>query len=170
MLSDNMQNALNKQLNAEFYSSYLYLSMTTYFLSANLNGFAHWMRIQAQEEVMHAMKFFDYIHDRNGLIKLMSIECPPCEWNSPLEVFTEALAHEQKMSKLINDLTCLALEEKDHATNVFLQWFVNEQVEEEASVNDVVQTLKLIGDGRDGLFMLDRELAKRTFVDPTQTK
>ena len=170
MLSDNMQKALNKQLNVEFYSSYLYLSMSTYFLSINLNGFANWMRIQAQEELMHAMKVFDYINDRGGLIKLMSIEGPPCEWNSPLQVFADALEHEQKNSKLINELTGLAIEEKDHATNVFLQWFINEQVEEEANVNDVVQTLKLIGDGKDGLFMVDRELAKRAFVAPTQTQ
>ncbi|HLC15738.1 MAG TPA: ferritin [Thermodesulfovibrionia bacterium] len=167
MLSDRMQKSLNQQLNAELYSSYLYLSMSTYFLSINFNGFANWMKIQAQEEMVHAMKVFDFINDRNGRITLMSIAGPPCEWSSPLDAFSNALQHEQHMSQMINNFTSLAIEEKDHATNVFLQWFVNEQVEEEATANDVVQTLKLIGDGKDGLFMLDRELATRTFTPPT---
>jgi ferritin len=161
-----MEQALNQQANAEFFSSYLYLSMSAYFLSVNLNGFAHWMRIQAQEELVHAMKIVDFVNERDGRIVLKRIEGPATDWASPLAAFEEAYKHEQKMTRLINELTSLAIEEKDHASNVFLQWFVNEQVEEEANTSTVVKTLKLIGNATDSLFMYDRELGQRTFAMP----
>jgi ferritin len=162
MLSEKMENALNGQLNAELYSAYLYLSMNAYFKSVNLDGFANWMHYQAQEEVTHAMKFYDFINSRGGRVKLSQIDAPATEWNSPLAVFEATLAHEQKVTGLINDLVELALEEHDHATNIFLQWFVSEQVEEEESVGGVLEQLKLMGEAKGGLFMIDRELAKRS--------
>jgi ferritin len=161
MLTDKMQKALNGQLNAELYSSYLYLSMNAYFKSVNLDGFANWMYYQAQEELEHSMKFYDFIIQRGGKVVLTQIEAPPTEWDSPLAVFEATLAHEQKVTGLINDLVEIALEEHDHATNIFLQWFVSEQVEEEESVGGVLQQLKLMGEAKGGLFMIDRELAKR---------
>ena len=162
MLVEKMQKALNGQLNAELYSSYLYLSMNAYFKSVNLDGFANWMYYQAQEELEHAMKFYDFIIQRGGKVELMQIEAPPTEWNSPLAVFEATLAHEQKVTGLINDLVNVAHEESDHASNIFLQWFVSEQVEEEESVGGVLEQLKLMGDAQGGLFMMDRELAKRS--------
>jgi ferritin len=170
MLSEKVQDQLNKQLNAELYSSYLYLSMSAYFQSLNLSGFANWMRVQAQEELMHAMKFYDFINEREGRVTLQAVEVPPSEWASPLAVFEHVYEHEQKVTGLINDLVNLAIGERDHATNNFLQWFVSEQVEEEASANEVVQRLKLLGDDKSGLFMLDRELAQRVFTAPTTTE
>ena len=169
MLSDKVQEGLNKQLNAELYSSYLYLSMSAYFHSINLRGFANWMRVQAQEELVHVTKFYDFINERDSRVVLRPVEGPPSEWASPLAAFEDAYRHEQKVTGLINGLVDLSIEEKDHATNNFLQWFVAEQVEEEASANDVVQQLKLLGDDRNGLFMLDRELAQRVFVAPAAT-
>ena len=162
MLTDKMQKALNGQLNAELYSSYLYLSMNAYFKSVNLDGFANWMYYQAQEELEHSMKFYDFIIQRGGKVVLAQIEAPQTEWDSPLAVFEATLAHEQKVTGLINDLVEIALEEHDHATNIFLQWFVSEQVEEEESVGGVLEQLKLMGDAKGGLFMIDRELAKRS--------
>jgi ferritin len=162
MLSEKMEEALNGQLNAELYSSYLYLSMASYFEDISLGGFAGWMRAQAYEESMHGLKFYDYIIERGGRVTLKAIDGPPTEWESPLAAFEAVLAHEQKVTSLINDLVELALEEHDHATHIFLQWFVTEQVEEEDSANDVVQKIRLIGDARGGLFMLDRELGQRT--------
>jgi len=167
MISDTMQKALNKQINAELYSSYLYLSMAAHFETTGLRGFANWMRVQAQEENAHAMKFFDFILERGGRIELFPIEAPPHEWESPLAVFEAVYVHETKVTGLINDLVDQAIAEKDHATNAILQWFVNEQVEEEASASEVVDRLRLIGDARGGLFMLDRELGGRTFVSPS---
>jgi len=166
MLSERMLNALNKQVNAELYSSYLYLSMAAYFESINLKGFANWMEVQAQEELTHAMKFFDYINERGGRVKLGAIEKPPDEWDSPLDAFEAVYEHEQKVTNMINDLVNMAMEEKDHATYNMLQWFVAEQVEEEASADEIRQQLRLIGkDGR-GILMIDRELGKRVFVSP----
>ena len=162
MLTEKMQTALNGQLNAELYSSYLYLSMNAYFKSVNLDGFANWMYYQAQEELEHCMKFYDFVIQRGGKVVLTQIEAPPTEWDSPMAVFEATLAHEQKVTGLINDLVEVALEERDHATNIFLQWFVSEQVEEEESVNGVLEQLKLMGDAQGGLFMIDRELAKRS--------
>ncbi len=161
-----MQEALNDQLKWEFYSGYLYLSMSAYFLSINLPGFANWMHVQAQEELSHGMKFFDFINERGGRVFLQAADAPPSEWSSPLDVFEEAYAHEQIVTGRINDLVNLALEERDHASNIFLQWFVSEQVEEEANADGVVQQLKLMGDARGGLFMLDKELGQRVFTPP----
>ena len=169
MISETMQKALNDQVNAELYSSYLYLSMAAYFKGINLNGFARWMEAQALEELTHAMKFYSFINERGGKVTLNSIEGPPSQWDSPLAVFENAYAHEQKVTGLINNLVDRAMEEKDHATNNFLQWFVSEQVEEEASADEVVQKLKLMGEAQGGLFMLDRELAQRTFTLPPNT-
>ena len=167
MLTDKMQEALNKQVNAELYSSYLYLAMDAYFESINLGGFAGWMRCQAQEEIVHAMKLYSFVNERGGRARLDTISCPPAEWASPLAAFSDAYDHETKVSALINDLVAVAVEEKDRATENFLQWFVAEQVEEEKSADDVVQSLKLVGTGGEGLFMLNRELGQRVFVYPT---
>ena len=161
MLSKNIEKALNDQINAEMYSSYLYLSMNAYFKSISLDGFANWMYAQAQEEWMHAMKIYDFVNQRGGRVVLSAIEAPPTDWDSPMAVFEDTLKHEQKVTGLINALVETALSENDHATNIFLQWFVSEQVEEEDSVNSVLEQLKLLGDAKGGLFMMDRELAKR---------
>ncbi len=166
MLNTKMEKALNDQLNAEMYSSYLYLSMAAYFQSINLSGFATWMRVQTQEEMVHAMKFYDFINERGGRVSLGQIQGPPTEWESPLAAFEAALEHEQKVTGLINSLMDLALEGRDHATQIFLQWFVTEQVEEEDSANEVIQKIKLMGDAQGGLFMIDRELGQRTFTPP----
>ena len=166
MLSDRIQDAFNEQLNAELYSAYLYLSMSAQFEALDLKGFANWMRSQAQEEVLHAMKFFHHISDRGGRAVMKPIEGPRTEWDSPLVMFEHTYEHEQNVSGLINKLVDLALEESDHAANAFLQWFVTEQVEEEASANEVLQKLKLVGDS-EGPLMLVRELAQRVFAMPT---
>jgi len=162
MLHPKIQDAFNKQLNAEYFSSYLYLSMAAYFESHNLKGMAQWMRLQAQEENMHAMKFFDFINERGGKVTLTRIEAPKTEWSSPLQVFEETCAHESKVTGLINDLVDLAISERDHAANAFLQWFVTEQVEEEASVQEITEKLRMVGDRGGMMFMLDRELSQRT--------
>ena len=169
MLNKEMERALNAQVNAEMYSAYLYLSMSAYFQSKSLGGFASWMRVQAQEEMVHAMKLYDFINERGGRVILELIEAPPTEWGSPLGTMEAVYEHEQKVTGLINELVELALEKHDHATNIFLQWFVSEQVEEEDSANDVVEKIKLMGDARGGLFMLDRELGQRVFTPPAAT-
>lgn len=161
MISKKMQDALNKQLNAELYSSYLYLSMAAHFESTNMNGFANWMSLQSSEEYGHAMKFYNYINEVGAKVILDTIEKPKMEWNSPKEAFEEALDHEKKVTKMINELADLAITEKDHATNIFLNWFVTEQVEEVSSVEDIVHQFELIGDNKNGLFFLDRELGNR---------
>jgi len=166
MISKKMEEALNEQVNAELYSAYLYLSMESYFKSLNLNGFAGWMRVQTQEEVAHAMKIYDFINERGGRVILKAIEGPPIKWGSSLAVFEAVYVHEQKVTGLINDLVDLAIKEKDHATNTFLQWFVNEQVEEESSADEVVQQLKMMENAPGGMFMLDRELGQRIFTPP----
>lgn len=166
MLNEKMQEALNEQINAELYSAYLYLSMAAYFESINLSGFATWMRVQTQEELTHTMKIYDFINERGGRVMLKPIAEPPAEWDSPLAVFEAAYKHEQKVTGLINNLVNLAIEEKDHASNNFLQWFVDEQVEEEASADEVVQKLKMVDKAPDGKFMLDRELGQRVFTPP----
>ena len=165
MLSDRMEKALNGQVNAELYSSYLYLSMNAYFKSVNLDGFANWMYAQAQEELMHAMKLYDFINQRGGRTLLAAIEAPPDQWDSPLSVFEDTLKHEKKVTGLINGLVDIAMEERDHATQIFLQWFVTEQIEEEESVGNVLEQLKLLGDAKQGLFMMDRQLATRQAPD-----
>ncbi len=166
MIDPKMQDAFNQQLNAEFFSSYLYLSMSAYFESVNLKGMANWMRIQAQEENAHVMKFYDYIMERGGKVELGAVEGPQTEWSSPLNAFEDAYKHECYISSRINDLVDLSITLKDHASNAFLQWFVTEQVEEEASASEIVEKLKLAGEHRGALFMLDKELAQRVFVAP----
>jgi len=166
MISKKMEKALNEQVNAELFSAYLYLSMEAYFKSLNLNGFANWMRVQTQEEISHAMKIYGFIDERGGRITLKAIDGPQTKWDSPLAVFKEIYKHEQKVTSMINNLVNLAIEEKDHATNTFLQWFVNEQVEEEASADQVIQQLKMMEKAPGGMFMLDRELAQRVFTPP----
>lgn len=161
MIGDKMQTAMNEQINAELHSAYIYLSMSAYFADKNLPGFASWMRFQAQEEMVHAMKFYDFIHERLGRVLLAPIAAVPTEWDSPLAVFEAAFAHEQKISGMIHALVDLAIKEKDHPANSFLKWFVDEQVEEESSADAIVQQLKLVGDSGAGLFMLDREMAGR---------
>ena len=161
MLNDKIQKAFNGQLNAELFSSYLYLSMSAYFESQNFKGMARWMRLQAEEEDLHAMKFFDFINERGGKVILSQIEAPKTEWSSPLEAFEDACRHESKITGLIHDLADLSAGEKDHAANVFLQWFVTEQVEEEATVQEIRDKLKLIGDSPVALFMIDEELGRR---------
>ncbi len=173
MLSERMEKALNKQINAELYSAYLYLSMASYFESVDLEGCANWMKAQTQEEMIHAMKIYDFVIERGGRVLLESIKAPPQEWDSALAVFEHAYEHEKYVTSLINDLMNLAIEEKDHATQIFLQWFVSEQVEEEASASGVVQKLKLAGgsDGKGGgLFMVDRELGQRPLPVPMPAK
>ena len=161
MIKETMQEAINKQIVREMYSSNLYLAMAAYYHSMNLNGFARWMRLQAQEEMDHALKFFDYLLDRGGMPKIGKIDATPTEWDSPQAGFEAALAHEEKISGHINDLADLSIKEGDHATHVLMQWFVQEQVEEEATVGEIVDRLNLAGDSKGGLFMLDNELKQR---------
>ncbi|MEA2029998.1 MAG: ferritin [candidate division Zixibacteria bacterium] len=170
MISKKIQDAFNGQVVAEFYSAYLYLSMASYLESVDLPGFANWMRIQYQEEVSHGMKLFDYVIERDGRAVLGAIDAPPVEWKSVLDVFEKSYAHEQKVTGLINSLMDMALAEKDHAAQIFLQWFVNEQVEEESSVKAIVQQLKLLGDSKGGLFQIDRELGRRVFTPPASSE
>lgn len=161
MLTQKMQDALNEQINDEIWSSYLYLSMSMYFEDKGLPGFAGWMRIQAEEENMHAMKFVDYVNERNGRVLLKPIEAVETEWKDTLTVFEETLAHEQKVTSLINSLMDIAIEEKDHASRSFLNWFVDEQVEEEATVNEILDQLRMVKDNGNGMFMMDREMRGR---------
>lgn len=168
MISQKMNDALNEQVNAEMFSSYLYLSMSAWFAERSLSGFANWMRVQAEEEQFHAMKIFDYILERGGRIALDTIDKPEAEWASPVDVISEVVNHEAKVTGLVNDLVEVALGEKDHAANIFLQWFVAEQVEEEASVGEVLDRLKMIGNDSAGMFAMDMELGKRVFNAPTE--
>jgi ferritin len=161
MLQKKIEKALNDQINAELYSSYLYLSMSSDLNGKGLAGFAHWMKIQAQEELYHAIKMYDYVLERGGTPSLGAIDAPPGKWKSPLEIFKAAYKHEVKVSGLINKIVDLTIKEKDHATNNFFQWFVKEQVEEEASADEIVQKLKLVGSGGNALFVLDKEMAAR---------
>ena len=162
MIGKAMQDALNEQINKELFSSFLYLSMAAYFTNKNLDGFAHWMRLQADEEYEHAMKFYDFILDRGGRVYLKAIAAPGTEWKSNLEVAEEVAAHEAKVSASIHDLYELALKEKDYAAQVMLQWFITEQVEEEKNAADLVAKLKLIEERGTAVLMLDHRLSKRS--------
>jgi len=161
MFSSAMQEAMNQQVNAELYSAYLYLAMAADFEESNLHGMAHWMQIQAKEETGHALKFFKYIVQRGGRVTLTSIAAPPSKWGSPHAIFDDVYKHERQVSGLIDKLVDLAAAEKDHASSAFLQWFVTEQVEEEANASDLQHQLKMIGESKQALFMLDRHLAQR---------
>jgi ferritin len=165
-----MEHAINKQINAELYSAYLYLSMNAYFHFVNLEGFANWMRIQALEEMTHADRLYRYLLERGGRAAMEPIEGPQHEWSSPLAAFEDVLKHEQKVTGLINALMDLAIEERDHASASMLGWFVDEQVEEEAGADGIVRKLRLVGSEGSGLFMLDRELGGRVFVPPAQAQ
>lgn len=160
-MNQKIENAFNKQINAELSSAYLYLSMAAYFESQNLSGMSHWMKKQAGEEKEHAMKFFHYLTERGGRVILSELTAPKTEWKSPLAAFEDAYKHECIVTGLINALMDLAQKEKDHASDVFLQWFVSEQVEEEAAALGIVERLKMAGDHKSILLMLDKELAKR---------
>jgi ferritin len=161
MLKSSVEEALNSQLNFEMTSAYLYMAMAAYFESQNLAGMSNWMTIQLQEELQHSNKFYHFINERDGRVDLRDIKILKKDWNSPLEAFEESLEHEQKVTARINNLVDLSLKESDHATNNFLQWFVSEQVEEEASVKQIVDKLKFIKDNPVALFMIDQELASR---------
>ncbi|MDH5450748.1 MAG: ferritin [Candidatus Bathyarchaeota archaeon] len=166
MLSKKTVEALNKQLNNEIYSAYLYLSMSARSTFIGLKGFANWFMVQYREETVHAMKIYDYINNQGGLVKLMAIAQPPTEFGTPLDMFEKTLEHEKFITNCINDLVNLAIEENDHATNIFLQWYITEQIEEEANDNEIIFKLKLVGKEGNGLFMIDKELAARVFMPP----
>ena len=161
MLSKKLTDALNQQINNELYSSYLYLSMAAHFESTNLPGFANWMRIQSDEESEHGMKFYKYINERSGRVVLQAIEKPPADYKKPLDVMKKVLEHEQKVTGTIEALYELALKEKDYPTQVMLQWFISEQVEEEKNAADIIELLKNIGDSPAGLAMVDQRLGYR---------
>ena len=169
MLSKRMLAALNKQINAETYSAYLYMSMAAYAKSLGLDGFENWFRVQVQEELAHATKFYDYVNERGGRVTLTAIEPPPASWKTPLAAFEATLKHEQLVTGLINKLVDLAVAESDHATANMLQWFVAEQVEEEASADAIRQKLVLVGTRGDALYMMDKELAARVLTPPAAT-
>ena len=162
MIKDSLAEAINRQINAEMYSAYLYLSMAVDFGDKNLDGFEHWMRLQAQEEMDHAMRFLDYLSERGGRVKLDTIEKPVSGWSSPLDAFRDAYAHECKVTGMINDIMDLAEKENDRATMNMLRWFVEEQVEEESSADDIVQKLEMAGDSPGALLILNDRMARRT--------
>ncbi len=161
MVSKKMQKVLNEQLNREYFSAYLYLSMSSYCSDIGLNGSAHWFFEQYKEEVEHGMKIYEYMLQRGVKIEFEQIDKPEGEFESILDVFEKSLAHEQFMTNNLNELSDLAMKDKDHATYNFLQWFVTEQVEEEATVSDIIAKIKLIGKDGNGLYMIDAELASR---------
>lgn len=164
MLKPNVLGGLNDQINQELYSAYVYLSMSAWFETQNLRGFAHWMRIQAQEELTHVMKLYQYVVNKNGTIEFQAVKCPKNSWKSPLKAVEDAYKHECEVTESINKLVSLTTKEEDHSTRVFLQWFVSEQVEEEANADALVKKLQLIEGFPAGLFMIDNELAGRTFA------
>ncbi len=170
MIKQIVQDAINDQITRELYSSNLYLAMAAYYHSMNLNGFANWMRIQAQEEMDHALKFFDFLLDRGGDVVIGQINSVDSSWKSPLAAFEFALEHEIKVTGWINDLADLTIKERDHATHILLQWFITEQVEEESTTNEIVERMKLAGDSMSGLFLLDSELKQRTLSTSSSNK
>lgn len=153
--------AINEQIRAEFHSAYVYLGMSAWCVENNLPGFAHWLRMQWQEETMHAMKLFDFLHSRGGSAQLLSIDAPSHSWSSPLDIFQHVREHEMAITERINVLYDLALEHRDRPLQILLQWFINEQVEEEAQVQDIVERLKLIGGDGPSVYLLDRQLSGR---------
>jgi len=167
MLKEKMLKALNEQINAEQYSSLLYLSMSAYLHEQGLPGFANWMYVQYQEELSHSTKFFNYVVERGGKVELKAIKQMPTSWDGVIGIYEATLEHEQLVTSLIHNLMDVAIEERDHAAQSFLRWFVDEQVEEEANVTEILDTLKLINGQGNGIFMLDREMRNRTFVDTT---
>ncbi|MDD3593888.1 MAG: ferritin [Candidatus Gastranaerophilales bacterium] len=170
MLTKRIEDALNQQINKEFYSAYLYLSMSAYCASIGLEGFANWMKVQYEEEVFHTMKIYNYLLDRKGKVILETIEKPDNEWINVIELFENVLKHEQFVTQSINHLMDIAIEEKDHATVSFLKWFVDEQVEEEVAAEAIIDKLKLIKGEGNGIFMIDKDLAARVFTVPADTQ
>ncbi len=166
MITSKMADALNRHLNSELYSSYLYLSMSAYASFKGLKGAANWFYVQVQEELIHVQKMYDYIDSHGAQVVLDAIEKPPTEFGSLLDLFEATLAHEQKVTRLVNDKMTQAVKEADHATETFLQWFVTEQTEEEKSAKDVIDRLRLAGDSGAAIFMIDNELAARVFTPP----
>jgi len=166
VIKPTLERAVNEQINAELYSAYLYLAMRAWLERAGLPGMAHWMQIQFQEEMAHAERFYAYLLQRGGSVELRGVDGPPGAWDSPLAVFVETLAHERTVTARIDELATLALAERDHATHAFLQWFISEQVEEEATAEGLIQQLRRIGDSGQGALMLDREMAARVFTPP----
>jgi ferritin len=166
MIDRKMEEALNGQMNWEFYSAYIYLSMSAYFESVNLRGCSSWMRVQTMEEMTHFKRFYDYIASRGGRVMLSEVPAPDKEWESPLAAFEVALEHEEGVTARINSLMDLSIQLKDHATNSVLKWFIDEQVEEEESVDAVIQSLKLNENNPGGLFTVDKELGQRAFIPP----
>ena len=167
MLPERINNTFNDQIREELFSSYLYLSMHNYCESIGLKGFANWMKVQAQEELFHAIKLQDYINERGGRVTLLAIEQPKTEWNSIEEVMEETYKHEQHITSCFNRIMDLAIEEKDYASHSIIRWYIDEQVEEESSVEDILNRMKLMENSKHGLFMLDRDLGQRTFTWPT---
>jgi ferritin len=161
MINKVVQDAINDQINKELYSAYLYLSMAAHFEAATLPGFAHWMRFQAQEELGHALKFFDYLNDRSGRVQLKPIAGPQTEWKTPYEVFNQVLEHEQLVTASIHKLYEVAVKDSDYASQVMLQWFINEQVEEEKSAAEIIEQLKRIDAHETAVLFLDHELGER---------
>jgi ferritin len=166
MIKKEVLNAINEQINAESYSAYMYLSMAAYFEEMGLSGFANWMKIQYQEEAAHALKFFNYLTERNGRVVLKAVSQVPVDFDGIVDVFEKTLAHEIHVTELISNLMNVAMAANDHASQSFLKWFVDEQVEEEANVEKILAMLKLIGGKGDGIFMMDREFSQRVFLDP----
>lgn len=167
MISEKMAKAINDQMIREMYSAYLYMSMSNFSSNIGLKGFANWLMVQYHEEMFHAMKMYEYLQSRGAEIRLAQIDEPPAKWESPLDMFEKVLEHEQKVTKWINELMELAIEEKDHASQIFLQWYVTEQIEEEENDNDIIAPLKLIGIDPQGLLLLDKDLAARMTTVPT---
>jgi ferritin len=163
-----MLNALNEQINKEMYSAYLYMAMSAHSTSIGLPGFANWFMVQYQEEMEHAMKIYNYVNDQGGKIHLKTIEEPPSTFKDPMDMFKKTLNHEQFVTKSINTLMDIAIKENDHATQIFLQWFVTEQIEEEGNDNDIIAKLELAGAKGNGLFMIDKELATRIYTPPAK--
>ena len=166
MINTRLEDVINNQINAELYSAYLYLSMSAYFESINLPGFANWMKVQFEEEQFHGLKFLNYLVSRGGRVKLEAIEKPQIEWNNPLEVFEHTLEHEKHVTALLNNIAEVSEIEKDRATRNLMVWFIDEQVEEEGNAEKIINELKMIGGEGHGLLMLDREFATRVFTPP----
>ena len=166
MLSKKMEKALNEQINKEMYSAFLYMSMSAHSTNIGLPGFANWFMVQYKEEMEHAMKIYDYVNNQGGKVKLMTIDEPSSDFIDPMDMFKRTLKHEQFVTKCINELVDLSINEKDHATQIFLQWFVTEQIEEEGNDNDIISKLELAGTKGNGLFMVDKELSTRVYNPP----
>lgn len=170
MLSENLERALNEQINAEFWSAYLYLSMSAHFANNAMPGIGNWFKVQFQEEQDHALMFMNYLISKGNKVELKPIKDVKISWNSPLEAFEDTLNHEREVTRLIHNLVAMAREEKDFATENMLQWFVKEQVEEEDNAQSMIDAFKLIGDNGMGIYMMDKDLASRSYISPTSAE